>query len=207
MNKLVTIIDYNVGNILNVARAFKHVGCEVSVVEKPDEINVKTNLLVLPGVGAFGSGMSELENRGFVDFLCKYNAQQMPLMGICLGMQMLFDSSKEMGEHKGLSFLSGKIDKIPNQIINNKKYPVPHIGWKRMSSSIDQDLNNGVVYFVHSYYVNEVDNKNLISYVRYGDIKIPAVVRNGNTVGFQFHPEKSGVYGLEMLRRFVNDLT
>lgn len=206
MSKLVTIIDYNVGNILNVARAFKHVGCEVAIVEEPKSISKSTDLLVLPGVGAFGSGMQELQNRGFVDFLGEYQSQSKPLIGICLGMQMLFESSNEMGLHKGLGFIKGKIDRIPNQIIQEKKYPVPHIGWKKMSSQQETHADGGVVYFVHSYYVSEIAEEHLVSSVKYGEIKIPAIVRSGNTVGFQFHPEKSGNFGLEMLNRHIQTI-
>jgi imidazole glycerol-phosphate synthase subunit HisH len=204
VSKSIAIIDYNVGNILNVVRAFKKIDFEVSVAETPSEISSKTDILVLPGVGAFGAGFAELESRGFVKTLNDFRNQNRPLMGICLGMQMLFEESLELGCHKGLGFLNGRIDRIPVQIIENKKYTVPNIGWSRMSAVNEQgkDLEK-TVYFVHSFYVNGVDPKDLVTTSNYGKIQIPAIVKKNNIIGFQFHPEKSGIDGLELLERVV----
>ncbi|MEK6628255.1 MAG: imidazole glycerol phosphate synthase subunit HisH [Bdellovibrionota bacterium] len=206
MNKLVTIIDYNVGNILNVARAFKFIGCEVKIVQTATEIGV-TDLLVLPGVGSFSSGMLELEKRGFVEYLNEYHRHQKKnLMGICLGMQMLFENSLEHGESKGLGFLAGQVVKIPNQNIQGRKFPVPHVGWKKMQSHQSADKDEGTVYFVHSYFVENAPEEIISTSITYGDVKIPAVVKKDNIIGFQFHPEKSAEYGLALLKKSILSL-
>ncbi len=203
--KKVTILDYNVGNILNVFNAFKNVGADISIAQHADEVSAQTDLLVLPGVGAFGNGIKEVKSRGFDKLLINFNELNKPIIGICLGMQMLFENSYEMGEHNGLGLLPGRINKIPSQVIDGKKFPVPHVGWNKMISNQKEDADEGIVYFVHSYYAQNIPSEILSSYVCYGDLKIPAIVKKDNILAFQFHPEKSGEYGLELIKKYLNN--
>jgi len=207
MSKLITIIDYNVGNILNVVRAFHKIGCEVVVAETPDQVHPNTDLLVLPGVGAFAPSIAEIKSRGFLETLTEFKNSDKPIMGICLGMQMLFEESQEMGSSKGLGFLKGTIDRIPFQEISGKKFTVPNIGWHHMKSTRAENVKSeGTVYFVHSYYVKDAAPEDLVTTIHYGQVQIPAIVRRKNVFGFQFHPEKSGFFGLELLKQFVDSL-
>ena len=198
---VVTIIDYDAGNILNAVRAIKHIGYDTVLATKPSEVPVDTKVLVIPGVGAFGQGMAGLREREFERFLQAWVGQNKPLMGICLGMQLLFQNSIEMGNHKGLGFIEGHMDKIPFQNRDGKKLPVPHIGWCKIEESSQKMI--GLCYFVHSYFATDVKPEHVLAWAQYGDIKIPAVVRKNNVIGFQFHPEKSSEFGLQVLRKFM----
>lgn len=203
-NKLITIIDYDAGNILNVLRALRHIGFNAVLASSPEEISKETSIIVIPGVGAFGQGMQNLKDRGFISYLDQWQKESKPLVGICLGMQLLFSESSEMGAHKGLGYLQGRMDKIPLQNKDSKKYPVPHIGWSEIKTK--DNNSQGVFYFVHSYYAVQTAESEVISQTMYGDIKIPAIVGKGKTLGFQFHPEKSAENGLELLKSSITNL-
>lgn len=201
---LVTIVDYDAGNILNAVRAIKHIGFNVTLASQPSEVPNETTILVIPGVGAFGQGMKNLKERQFDSFIDSWVAANKPLVGICLGMQLLFSESEEMGHTKGLGYLSGKMHKIPYQVIGDKKFPVPHVGWSEVKSQ-SSDFK-GQCYFVHSYYAVETRPEEVVGWATYGNIQIPAIVKKNNTLGFQFHPEKSAEYGLSLLKNSMLSL-
>jgi glutamine amidotransferase len=203
-NILVTIIDYDAGNILNAVRAIKHIGFNVVLASKPQEVPPETAILIIPGVGAFGHGIKNIKERGFDIFINNWVKNNKPLVGICLGMQLLFEESCELGQFKGLGYLTGKMQKIPYQIINEKKYPVPHIGWAKVNSK-RADLMHSF-YFVHSYFATETKANEVLGVAQYGDIQIPAIVQKNNILGFQFHPEKSAQDGLTVLKKMLLEL-
>lgn len=196
---MIAIIDYGAGNIFSVKNALDYLGLEnVLTADKKDIENA--DAVILPGVGAFPSAIKMLENAGLTETI-KEQAKQKPLLGICLGMQMLFEKSYEFEECDGLSLIKGKVDKIiaPDYII-------PHMGWNKLEVLNDCPLLNGLsddeyVYFVHSYQAY-CDDKNISAYCEYPD-KVPALVFDGgNVYGAQFHPEKSGKTGLQILKNF-----
>ncbi|MDR0983900.1 MAG: imidazole glycerol phosphate synthase subunit HisH [Ruminococcus sp.] len=181
---MVAIIDYGAGNIFSVQNALNKLGIENKLTNSAKEIE-SADKLILPGVGAFPAAMKMLGSFGLVDVL-RRNTK--PILGICLGMQMLFSESFEFGRCEGLGLIPGYVDKIKTKKI------LPHMGWNKL------EFSNEYVYFVHSY--KAFCSKRFIAdYCEYDGI-IPAYVRNGNVQGMQFHPEKSGEFGLELLRRF-----
>jgi glutamine amidotransferase len=181
---MVAIIDYGAGNIFSVQNALNKLEIENKLTKSADEIQ-SADKLILPGVGAFPSAMKMLQDSGLVSVL-EQNSK--PLLGICLGMQMLFEKSFEFGQCDGLGLIPGYVDKIKTKKI------LPHMGWNKL------EFSNEYVYFVHSY--KAVCSKRYITdYCEYDGI-IPAYVQNGNAHGMQFHPEKSGDFGLKLLRRF-----
>ena len=199
---MVAIVDYGVGNLYSLVSSFKAIGVdavatgEKSVIEKADRI-------ILPGVGAFGDAAEKLFSSGLSETVIKEAKKGKPLMGICLGMQLLFDKSYEYGEHNGLSLISGEIRPISDVI--PKDYKVPHIGWNALKfkgkSPIFKYLKDGdFVYFVHSFYGANCENS-VIATAEYG-ADLTAAVQNNNVYGCQFHPEKSGEVGLSILRAF-----
>lgn len=199
---MVAIVDYGVGNLYSLVSSFKAIGVdavatgEKSVIEKADRI-------ILPGVGAFGDAAEKLFSSGLSETVIKEAKKGKPLMGICLGMQLLFDKSYEYGEHNGLSLISGEIRPISDVI--PKDYKVPHIGWNALKfkgkSPIFKYLKDGdFVYFVHSFYGANCENS-VIATAEYG-ANLTAAVQNNNVYGCQFHPEKSGEVGLNILRAF-----
>jgi glutamine amidotransferase len=199
----VTIIDYGLGNLHSVINALHHVGAEVAVAE--DAVGVRAaERLILPGVGAFADGMKGLTQRGQADAIRTKVASGTPLLGICLGMQLLFDESEEFGLHRGLGVIGGRVARIPNEGVK-----VPHVGWNRLepvaawdASPLAGTASGEWAYFVHSYRALATDPKHLIAESPYGPHRIAAAVAAGSVTGFQFHPEKSGLAGLGMLARF-----
>lgn len=207
MSGTITIIDYGLGNLFSVARAFEHIGAKIALVSNPDEIR-KADKLLLPGVGAFNKGMEELNSRGLSEAIKEYAASGKALFGICLGMQMLFDESEENGHCKGLGLIKGKVAKIPASGVDGAEVKIPHIGWTKLYRNGEPQLLNGVsedssFYFVHSYHANCSDNADLAAYALYGGNKITACVEKANIFGCQFHPEKSAEAGLAICRNFL----
>ncbi len=196
---MIAIIDYGAGNIFSVKNALDYLKLESVLTSDKKEIE-NADAIILPGVGAFPSAMKMLDKSGLTDTL-KTEAEKKPFLGICLGMQMLFSKSYEFEECDGLGFIEGKVDKIdaPDLII-------PHMGWNKLEILNECPLLEGLpedsyVYFVHSYQAY-CDDKNISAYCEYGG-KVPALVYNGkNVYGAQFHPEKSGETGLQILRNF-----
>ena len=198
---MVAIIDYGVGNLFSLVSSFKAIGVEAlatsdkAVIESADRI-------VLPGVGAFGDAINKLVTSGLKDVVIEQAKKGKPLLGICLGMQMLFDLSLEYGEYKGLSLIKGQVRPISEIIPND--YKIPHIGWNALNFKKQCPLFKYVkegehVYFVHSFYGADCDD--VVATAEYGGELTAAVAKN-NVYGCQFHPEKSGETGLNILRAF-----
>lgn len=197
---MIAIIDYGAGNLMNVAKAFDYLGIENIVTSDPRVIE-NADKIVLPGVGAFGEGMANLSSRGLDKAIKTAAAKGTPLLGICLGMQMLFDESEESPGVKGLGILKGKIRKLPK--VGDLK--IPHMGWNDLTcrGKLFEGLDKPFVYFVHSYYLDARD-KSVVSAKTFYGIDIEVAVESGNVYGAQFHPEKSSTEGLKMLSNFAN---
>ena len=199
---MIAIIDYGVGNLFSLSCSLKAVGVDVVVTGDADVIR-KADKLILPGVGAFEDAAKKLLSSGLDKVVLEEVKKGKPLMGICLGMQMLFEKSYEYGEHKGLGLIKGDIVSMEGRI--PKELNIPHIGWNALSFKKDSVLfkyiNEGeCVYFVHSYYACDCDSS-VTATAEYG-IDITACVESGNIFGCQFHPEKSGETGLKILKAF-----
>jgi glutamine amidotransferase len=187
---MIAVIDYGAGNLFSVCNALEYLKIEHEVTKDADVLN-RADALILPGVGAFPAAMESLRATGLVETI-KANAQKKPLLGICLGMQMLFDRSDENGECEGLGLIRGEVHRIPSQ-----KVIIPHMGWNELVITQDSPFFAGIEQPVYTYF-----DSNIIAYCDY-DGKIPALVTDGKFVlGAQYHPEKSGEKGLQMLRNF-----
>ena len=211
--KVISIIDYGVGNIMSVISAFQKIGCQVKVVCTPWEIKEATHV-VLPGVGAYGEGMAQLEKRGLASAIKEYVASGKPLLGICLGAQLLLSESQEFGVHKGLGIVKGKVVGFKKpQEVNIHGYRVPHIVWNSLVPVSASAWKNTILadtppeaklYFIHSYYIVPDDQSVTLATAEYGQQRFCAAFKQGNVYGCQFHPEKSGNAGLEMISLFAN---
>lgn len=200
---MIGIIDYGVGNLFSLRSSFEAIGEEVFVSGDVNELKKATGL-ILPGVGAYADAAQKLRDSGLDKFVREEAASGKPLMGICLGMQLLFEKSFEYGEHEGLSLLKGQV--VPMQGKLPEELKIPHIGWNALHITntecpLFRDINEGdCVYFVHSYYAEGCQNS-LSATTEYG-IEITAAVAKDNVFGCQFHPEKSGAVGMKILRAF-----
>ena len=210
MSTPVTVLDYGIGNQLNVLRALEHCGAAVNVVRHASANDVQAERLVLPGVGAFGDGMAELRARGFDDLVKRFAQTGRPFLGICVGMQVMFDASEEMGEHAGLGLLPGRVRAVPAVGVHGEPHRIPHIGWRPLkpvtpwAGTILADVRPlERVYFVHSFAAVPDDEKMRLANVSYDGQAICAAVHRGNLYGCQFHPERSAETGLSVLRRFL----
>lgn len=208
----VTVIDYGVGNLLSVERGFEHCGARVTLTADPEKI-LASKLVVLPGVGAFSNAMQALERLRLVPVIRELGMRQTPLLGICLGMQLLLDESEEFGNTAGLGLVPGRVIPVPTQTLSGTVQKIPHIGWSALQPSgplsgwdgtLLQDIRSGeATYFVHSYMALPTDPAHRIAECVYGGHLIPATIRRDQITGCQFHPEKSGEVGLKILRRFI----
>lgn len=210
MSAAVTLIDYGIGNLLNMVRALEHCGASVRVIDHPGAADVDAERLILPGVGAFGDGMRELKARGFDDLVLRFADTGRPFLGICVGMQMMFDSSQEMGEHAGLGLVAGAVLPVPPTGLDGQPHRVPHIGWKPLRTATPwadtpmADVQPGDrVYFVHSFCGHPADPAVRLADVDYDGRTLCAAIHRDNLFGCQFHPERSADAGLRMLRRFL----
>ena len=195
---MIAIIDYGVGNIRNVERSFQEMGMEV-VVTRDIKVIDSADAMILPGVGAFRDAIYNLEKYNLKECIKRNVEKGKFLVGICLGMQLLYDKSYEDGEYEGLGLLEGDIVKFE---LGDLK--VPHMGWNSLVKDKDDEIARGIgedsyVYFVHSYYLEPKDGSEVVFHADYG-VKVPAVVRKGNVIGMQFHPEKSSDVGMTFLR-------
>ena len=211
MTRHVTVLDYGIGNLLNVLRALDHCGADVKVVQKASPGDVDAPRLVLPGVGAFGDGMAELRARGFDDLVRRFAATGRPFLGICVGLQMMFDASEEMGEHPGLGLLPGRVVAVPATGADGRPHRIPHIGWRPLEvaapweGTILEAVRPGErAYFVHSFAAEPQDGSVRLAEVDYDGVRICAAVHSENLYGCQFHPERSALAGLGMLNRFLS---
>lgn len=211
MTRDVTVIDYGVGNLYSVASAIEHLGGKPRLTNDPDVV-AKAGRLVLPGVGAFASGMEALRKLHLVDAIRTYAATGKPLLGICLGLQFLFDHSEEYGRHDGLGLIPGGVVRIPDVGANGLPHKIPHIGWSEIrprpggswTGSLLQGVPEGsTMYFVHSFTAFPAKEEHRLADANYDGCRLSAAVSRDNIIGCQFHPERSGAFGLGIIERFL----
>lgn len=199
---MIGIVDYGMGNLGSVGNALAYLQVPYQICDTKVKIK-QCDKLILPGVGAFAQGMHNLKEKGLDETIREMVDSKVPLLGICLGMQMLFETSEEKGKHEGFGFIEGKVVKIEENL------PVPEIGWNALEFQNDCYLKDifehAYMYYVHSYYAVVKNESNLIAYSKYGNTKVAGIVQKGNVIGTQFHPEKSGEQGLKLLKYFVED--
>lgn len=202
----VSIIDYSIGNVQSISNALSNYDAEVIITDNKDTI-LESDSLILPGVGAYQKAMLELKKRNLPKILNDFRNTGKPILGICLGMQLLFDTSEEFGVSKGLSFCSGEVVRFPKET----KGKLPHVSWNSLiesSEGWDNTLLDGVTenddfYFVHSFICQPKDTKEILAYSMYGEHKFCSVIKKDNIYGCQFHPEKSSKIGLKLLKNFI----
>ncbi|HAT1771274.1 imidazole glycerol phosphate synthase subunit HisH [Legionella pneumophila] len=208
----VSIVDYGVGNLLSVARAFQYFDASVNLVSTPEEI-MSADRLVLPGVGAFEDGMKGLTTLNFIEPIKQFARSGKPFLGICLGMQMMLSKSTEFGQHEGLGLIAGEVVSVPSHGVDGQLHKIPHIGWNELVSTSEGEdwchtilknipLNSSV-YFVHSFMAMPSNPKKRLADTLYDGQAISAVIKDENMYGCQFHPEKSGEVGLEIIKQFL----
>lgn len=206
----VSIVDYGAGNMFSIARALEYLGLKVEFVSTPESIRTATRL-ILPGVGAYSDAMKVLKNRELIAPIKEYVIQQKPMLGICLGMQLLFDFSEEHGHTQGFGFISGSVKAIPPYGDKMQTHKIPHIGWRALSltqSPTSCNLFHSInpedeFYFIHSFQAQPYNENNILAYCDYNGLKICSAVQSGNLYGVQFHPEKSRENGLSLLSNFI----
>ena len=201
---MIAIVDYGVGNLFSLSSSLKALGLETEITRDAAVLQ-KADRIILPGVGAFGDARAKLDATGLVPIL-RQEAEKKPLLGICLGMQLLFDTSLEYGEHEGLGFVPGQVVPL-RQDLADKTLKVPHMGWNSLqivkNDPLFRNFSDGeYVYYVHSFYARNCA-PNTLGTSQYGNVSVTGVVRSGNVYGMQFHPEKSGSAGLRLLRAFA----
>lgn len=204
---MINIIDYEMGNLRSVANAFDRLGFAARISADPGDI-ATADKVVLPGVGAFRDCIDNLRRGDFVPPLLEHIARGKPLLGICVGMQMLFDESEEFGLHQGLGLIPGRVVRFPSAMVEGgERLKVPHMGWNTLRVQRPSPLLRGIaegsyVYFVHSYYCAAENQEDIAASCRYGDIDFCASVWRDNIMATQFHPEKSQDLGLQIFRNF-----
>ncbi len=201
---MIAIVDYGVGNLYSLVSSLHHLGLAAEVTGKAEDLHA-ADRIVLPGVGAFGDARAKLDATGLVPVLLE-EAEKKPFLGICLGMQLLFDRSFEYGEHPGLGLVPGEVADL-REDLSDKTLKVPHMGWnslefQKKDDPLLRDVSDGeYVYYVHSFYARRCA-ESTAAVSRYGNVAVTGVVRRGNVWGTQFHPEKSGDTGLRILKAF-----
>ena len=207
------VIDYGIVNLKNILRSFEYIGVPIDSAVDPDQV-LKADRIILPGVGAFASGMNELRTRGMDEAVkCIANAGR-PVLGICLGMQMLLDSSIEYGQHQGLGLIPGSVVPIPTNSVGMGRRKIPHIGWNALrypshasswkNSCLNRAPEGSFFYFVHSFMVVPKNCRHILAQCIYEGLPVNAAIKRDNITGLQFHPERSGPMGLEILREFMD---
>lgn len=205
----VTVADFGSGNLLSVWRALTHLGAQVTMADGAAGI-ADAERLIVPGVGAFADSMAGLEARGLAAPIKAFAATGRPTLGICVGMQMLFDASEEFGRRAGLGLIAGEVRRIPAEGRDGRRHKVPHVGWNALTATADwtgtllAGLPDGAfVYYVHSFTAHPAAESNRLADTDYDGCRIAGLVRRGNLYGCQFHPEKSGEVGLSILKNFL----
>jgi glutamine amidotransferase len=209
----VQIVDYRLGNLFSIQQACKHVGLDAFVSGSADELQ-SVDGIILPGVGAYGNAMQSLHELQLVDPLKRAAEAGKPLLGICLGMQLLFDSSQEFGEHQGLGLISGQVNRIPDQVLDGRQMRVPNVGWNPITFAERSDTgplldglsDNTFMYFVHSYCAEAVSESDQLTTTQYGNFRYCSAVLRENILGCQFHPEKSAQAGLRLYENWGRSL-
>lgn len=204
---MIGIVDYGMGNLFSVSKALERLDAPYFISQHKGNL-MEADALLVPGVGSFRDAMDELNRTGLTEMIQAFAATGKPLLGICLGMQLLFEESTENGLTKGLNLLPGKVVRFTGESADGKKYKVPHMGWNKLrftgESPLLASLEEDYVYFVHSYYVKTNEPDVLVSVGDYDDVEVPAIVGRDNIFGMQFHPEKSSDMGMALLRNFAN---
>jgi glutamine amidotransferase len=210
--KLVTVVDYGVGNLLSVARGVKKCGAEVLLTRNREDL-INAERIILPGVGAFANAMNQLKKLELVEPIVQAAQNGTLMLGVCLGMQLLFESSEEFGYSQGLGLIPGKVVAIPNENANGEKIKIPQIGWRELEPYRDGSSWHGTileshrpddsVYFIHSFMAAPSEARHRLAKTTYCGHDITAVVAKDNVIGCQFHPEKSGEAGLDLIRMFL----
>jgi len=205
---MIAIIDYDAGNVKSVQKALAYLHEDTILTRDPKQL-LAAEKVILPGVGAFGDAMGKLKEYGLIDVISEIVDKNTPFLGICLGLQLLFESSEESPGVEGLGLLKGKILRIPDGVTEDKRpLKIPHIGWNSLSFPQKGRLFEGFsrgpyVYFVHSYYPQPEDKSLIAAFCTYG-VRFAAAVRRGNLVATQFHPEKSQKLGVKLLKNFIS---
>lgn len=199
---IVGIIDYGMGNLFSVEQALKKLGCTVILSDDPETL-LEAEAILLPGVGAFPDAMALLDDKGLSGFIRSLPEKGIPLMGICLGMQLLYEDSSEIKMTEGLGLLKGNVRRF-----ERGTYRIPHMGWNRLEFSkmpywLEGLLSDTHVYFVHSFYVADALPEEVFAGAEYGNVEVPGVVGKGLVTGMQFHPEKSGDFGHYLLEQWI----
>jgi glutamine amidotransferase len=208
----VVVVDYGRGNLFSVCQAVARVGGEPRLTSEPEAVR-RAERLILPGVGAFGDAMAGLRERGLEDAVKTFTAAGRPLLGLCLGMQLLLDESSEFGRHAGLGLIPGRVERLPAPPRGGRD-KIPNVGWCRLeptpggmpwANSIFAGVKPGdFAYFVHSYTAQPTDPRHRLADIRFAGLAVAAAIARGSVAGCQFHPEKSGEVGLAILDTFVN---
>ena len=205
---MIAVIDYGRGNLFSLSRALEHVGARHRVTADPEAVATAEGL-VLPGVGAFGDAMAALARSDLIDAITDAARRGTPLLGICLGMQLLFRSSSEFGRHFGLDLIPGTVERLPRGRGGREDLRIPNVGWRKPALWRDDPLTAGVTqgqmfYFVHTYVARPDDPETVVATIPVNGLDAAIMVRRGNVVGCQFHPEKSAAPGLGLLKRYVD---
>ncbi|WP_455580526.1 imidazole glycerol phosphate synthase subunit HisH [Dysosmobacter sp.] len=200
---MIAIVDYGVGNLFSLSSSLRYLGLETEITRDAGRLRAAERI-ILPGVGAFGDARAKLDATGLVPVLCQ-EAEKKPLLGICLGMQLLFQRSFEYGEHSGLGLVPGQVVDL-RDALSDKTLKVPHMGWNSLKIQKGDPLfaqfeDGEYVYYIHSFYARDCGESTLGT-SQYGNVAVTGAVRSGNVYGTQFHPEKSGDAGLRLLKAF-----
>lgn len=209
-SKPIAIVDYGLGNVFSILRALEHSGIPAKLTASKEDI-VSAPGVILPGVGAFGDAMTTLNKLGLSSILKEVATNGKPLLGICLGLQLLMTESNEFGHHQGLGLIEGDVVKLNPDQDGVTAYKVPEVSWNKVNANqswkgtILDGMNEGTYqYFVHSYYVRPKDSSRILSTTQYGSVEFCSSVQKGNICATQFHPERSGEAGLKIYKNFVN---
>lgn len=199
------IIDYGLSNLLSISRAVEKINGSVSLIKNPEELAL-VDKVILPGVGAFPQGMTQLLNSGMAESLVSFANQGKPLLGICLGMQLLLSQSEEISPTNGLNLIQGHCISLPSKSATGGSNIIPHVGWEAIHIDGNYEkLNGQYMYFVHSFYAQPSSAQHILCTSPFGELQFASGIQKDNITGFQFHPEKSGAKGLELLSIFLNN--
>lgn len=209
MNKKIIIVDYGLGNLFSINEACRYLGYSTVISSDPKKILGASNL-ILPGIGSFEVAMKQLNKLELIETITDYVKAGKPIMGVCLGMQLLFEKSMEFGLHKGLGFIKGQVIRFPD-VINNNNIRIPHTGWNKIykrevdwnNTPLENTNNESYMYFIHSFYAQPYLKENILTYTTYSGFEFCSSVKKDNIIGFQFHPEKSGKDGLLIYDNFL----
>ncbi len=200
---MIGIIDYGRGNLFSLTSALEYLGYKYVLILNAEELSQDFEKVILPGVGAFGDAMLQLKKKKFIEKIKMTKTKNIPILGICLGMQLFATKSYEFSENNGLNFIPGEVKKI----FNEGNFRIPNVGWRTLKGEYSKEKKifnfDKMMYFVHSYAYIPKHTQSIKSYITLGNVDIPAIVQKDNVIGFQFHPERSGEHGLVLLKWFL----